>query len=169
MSGEDAQKGADGFRQRQQSGEYFGGDAESAFGTDKSAAQVVAGGFAGGGAQVDDFPVLEDDFHADDMVGGGAVGQAVGAAGVFGDVAAEAASALAGGVGGVAQPELAGVVCPGPRLMTPGSTRAVRLTVSTAMTRFMRVKTIWRPSGGVMAPPLSPVPLPRPTTATPAA
>ena len=108
--GKDAEKSPHRFRRRQQPYQYAGGNAESALRADKRPAQVIAGRLARRSAQVDDFAVLQDCFHADDMVGGCAVGQAVGAAGVFGDIAAQAARALAGRVGGIAQPELARVV-----------------------------------------------------------
>jgi len=49
-------------------------------------------------AGFDDRAIRQDEFQADHMVGGDPVGEGVRAAGVFGDVAADGAGALAGGV-----------------------------------------------------------------------
>ena len=109
MSGKDAQEGLDRLGEGEQPHGDLGGDAKGALGAHEYAPQVVPGNLPGLRAQVYHGAVLQRHPHAEDMVGGGAVGQAVGAAGVFGDVAAQAARLLAGGVGGVAHAELADV------------------------------------------------------------
>ena len=50
---------------------------------------------------MDEVAVREDDFEAEDVRGGEAVLEAVRAAGVFRDVAADGADGLRGGIGGV--------------------------------------------------------------------
>ena len=65
--------------------------------------QVVAGQVARGAAEPDDLAVREHDLEAEDVVRRDAVGEAVGPAGVLGDVAADRAGALAGGVGRVVE------------------------------------------------------------------
>ena len=80
---------------------HFCGDAESAFRADENAEKIVAGCVESFSAEVDEGAVGEDDFEAEDVRGGEAVFETVGAAGVFGDVAADAADGLRGGVGGV--------------------------------------------------------------------
>src|SRR5580700_7947071 len=114
-SGNDAADGGAGFVGAREGGEeglhafgalddaenHFCGDAESAFGADENAEEVVAEGVEGFSAEVDQGAVGEDDFEAEDVGGGEAVLETVGAAGVFGDVAADAADGLRGGIGGV--------------------------------------------------------------------
>ena len=78
-------------------------------GTHEDAPQVVARYFPGRAAQVHLGAVLQRHVHAQHVVGGHSIGQAVGAAGVLGHVSAQAAGPLAGGVGGVPHPELADV------------------------------------------------------------
>jgi len=113
--GDDAADGCAGFVGIGKSGEkrlhalgalddaenHFCSDAESAFGPNENAEEIVAGRVESFSAEVDEGAVGEDNFEAEDVRGGEAVFQAVGAAGVFGDVAADAADGLRGGVGGV--------------------------------------------------------------------
>ena len=70
---------------------HFGGDAEGAFGADEDAEQIVAGSVGRFAAEGDDLAGGEDDGHLEDVGDGEAVLEAVGAAGVFGDVAADGA------------------------------------------------------------------------------
>ena len=113
--GDDAADGGAGFVGVGESGEeslhafgalddaenHFGGDAECAFGADEDAEEIVAGSVESFSAEVDERAVGENDFEAEDVRGGETVFEAVGAAGVFGDVAADAADGLRGGIGGV--------------------------------------------------------------------
>ena len=107
--GEHAQESLDCFREGKQPDGDLGGDAKGTLRAHENAPQVVPWNFPGPGAQVDHGAVFQRHPHAQDMVGGGAVGQAVRAAGVFRDVPAQAARLLAGRVGGVAHAELADV------------------------------------------------------------
>jgi hypothetical protein len=114
-SGDDAADGRAGFVGVRDRGEeslhafgalddaenHFCGDAESAFGADENAEEIIAGRVESFSAEVDEGAVGEDDFEAEDVRGGEAVFQAVSAAGVFGDIAADAADGLRGGIGGV--------------------------------------------------------------------
>ena len=61
--------------------------------------EVVARLIGGHAAGVDDGAIGQHGFEAEDVVGGDAVAEGVRAAGVFGDVAADGAGALAGGIG----------------------------------------------------------------------
>ena len=79
----------------------FCGDAEGAFGADEDAGEIVAGSVESFSAEMDEGAVGENDFETEDVGGGETVFQAVRAAGVFGDVAADAADGLRGGIGGV--------------------------------------------------------------------
>ncbi len=67
----------------------------------KSPEQVGPLAVERGAAEFDDVAVGEDDLHPGDVVDGEAVLEAVGAAGVLGDVAADRADLLARGVGRV--------------------------------------------------------------------
>ena len=80
---------------------HLGGDAECAFGADEDAEQIVAGGVGGLAAEGDDLAGGKDDGHLEDVGGGEAVLEAVGSAGVLGDVAADGADGLRAGVGRV--------------------------------------------------------------------
>ena len=113
--GDDAADGGAGFVGVREGGEerlhafgalddaqdHFCGDAERAFGADEDAEEIVAGSVESFAAEVDECAVGEDDFEAEDVRGGEAVFEAVGAAGVFGDVAADAADGLRRGIGSV--------------------------------------------------------------------
>jgi hypothetical protein len=78
----------------------FGDKGEGAFGADKQAAEIVTGSVAMAAADADDFSARENEFEGDDVIGGDAAGESVRATGVFGDVAADGAGFLAGGIGG---------------------------------------------------------------------
>ncbi len=81
----------------------FGGDAECALAADEDTHQVIAGrvGHAMRGAEPDELAGGKDDLATEDVRGGEAVLEAVCAAGVFGEVAADGADDLRGGVGRV--------------------------------------------------------------------
>ena len=72
----------------------FGGDAQRALGADEDAEQVVAGGVERFAAEVTIVAVGEHDVQPQHVGGGEAVLEAVGAAGVLGDVAADGADRL---------------------------------------------------------------------------
>ena len=78
-----------------------GDDAEGALGADDRAEQVVAGGVGGRAAERHGVAVGGDEVGAEDVVGGEAVLEAVRAAGVLRDVAADRADLLARRVGRV--------------------------------------------------------------------
>ena len=110
---------------RSQSHRHLGGDAERALGPDEHAEQVVAGRV--GCARRRAGPVRRrraPPRAPSDVVGGEAVLEAVGAAGVLGDVAADGADLLAGRVGRVVVARAARRRWSRARLITPGSTTA---------------------------------------------
>ena len=86
----------------------LGDDPEGALAATEQAGQVVAGA-VGQGPGGDHAAVHGDELDAQDMIGGDAVEQGVGAAGVGGDVAAQGAGVLAGRVGGVVKAVAMGV------------------------------------------------------------
>ena len=139
------------------------GDAERAFGADEDAEEIVAGSVESLAAEVDELAVGEDDFEAEDVRGGEAVLEAVGAAGVFGDIAADGADGLRRGIGRVEDSRAGGRAAVTSRLMTPGSTMTRALGRSTSRMRFMRARLMTMPSSAGSAPPLRPVPAPRAT------
>ena len=79
----------------------FCGDAKSAFRTDEDAAEVVAGRVERFAAEMDERAVGENDLEAEDVRGGESIFEAVRAAGIFRDVAADAADGLRRRIGGV--------------------------------------------------------------------
>ena len=79
----------------------LGGDAELALRADRKAHQVVAGRIKVRPADVHDLAVHQDEAHAQHVVGGDAVLEAVRAAGVHAEVAGQRAGELARRVGGV--------------------------------------------------------------------
>jgi hypothetical protein len=87
----------------QQPDDDLGDDAERPLGADGEACEVVAGRIRRPAAQPDDTAFRRDDFEAEDVVGGGAVAEAVGAAGVLRHVATDGAGLLAGRVGRVVE------------------------------------------------------------------
>ena len=72
----------------------FGDDAEQAFGAGDDAHHVVAGGLGGFAADLDDLAGDQHDLAAEHIVGGHAVFQAMHAAGIFRDIAADRAGDL---------------------------------------------------------------------------
>ena len=80
---------------------HLGGDAERALAADERAEQVVARVLGRGAAEVHDLAVRQHDLRAHHVVDGEAVLEAVRAAGVLGDVAADAADLLRARVGRV--------------------------------------------------------------------
>ena len=104
--GEADQKRPRARRFRQDADGDFGDDAEHAFGADHDAEQIIAFGIEMLAAEPDDFALDGHHFDADDVVGREAVFQAVHAARILGDVAADRAGDLARGIGRIieAQP-----------------------------------------------------------------
>ena len=95
------EEGLHGFGALDDAENHFGGDAERAFGADENAEEIVAGSVERFSAEVDERAVGENDFEAEDVRGGEAVFEAMRAAGIFGDVAADAARGLRRGIGRV--------------------------------------------------------------------
>ena len=83
-----------GFRLLQDAHGDFGDDAEQAFGAGDDAHQVVAGGLRRFAADPQDFARHQHDLAAEHVVGGHAVFQAVHAAGILRDIAADRAGDL---------------------------------------------------------------------------
>ncbi len=114
-SSDDAADGGAGFGRARKGGEeglhgfgalddaenHFCGDPERAFGADENAEKIVTGRVEGFSAEMDERAVGENDFEAEDMRGGEAVLEAMRAAGIFGDVAADAANGLRTRIGSV--------------------------------------------------------------------
>ena len=110
--------------------------------------QVVAGGVL---RKRDHFAVVEDHGGGEDVGGGRAELEAVGAAGVLRDVAAERAGGLARGIGGEEEPEDA-AAREISRLTTPVWQRAQRSAALISSTRFIPAREITTPpSMGVAA------------------
>ena len=82
----------------------FGDDAEQAFRAGDDAHHVVAGGFRRFAADLDDLARDQHDLAAQHVVGGHAVFQAVHAAGIFRDIAADRAGDLRRGIRRVIKP-----------------------------------------------------------------
>ena len=85
---------ADGLGPLEQPDYYPGHDRERTFGADDYAAKVVARIFSVPAPEPPDRAVGEHDLHSEHVVGRDAVGEAVGAAGVLGNVAADRAGPL---------------------------------------------------------------------------
>ena len=100
-AGESGKQRLHGFGALDDAENHFCGDAESAFGADENAEEIVAGSVERFSAEVDERAVGENDFEAEDVRGGEAVFQAMRAAGIFRDVAADAARGLRRGIGRV--------------------------------------------------------------------
>ena len=81
----------------------LGDDAEQALGAGDDAHQIVAGGLRRLAADPDDFAGHQHDFAAEHVVGGHAVFQAMHAAGIFRDIAADRAGDLRRRVGRVVE------------------------------------------------------------------
>lgn len=97
VTGED---GVEGFGFGEEAEGELGGDAEESFATAEEAEPIGAILFEAWVAERDEFAGGEDDASGEDMVAGHAVFEAVCAAGIEGDVAADGADLLAAGVGG---------------------------------------------------------------------
>ena len=95
---EAGEEGAHGLRPPEHPDHDLRGDAQRPLGADESAEQV---GPWVGRAEPDELAVREDDLSLEHMVDGEAVLEAMGSSGVLGDVAADRADLLAGGVGSV--------------------------------------------------------------------
>src|SRR5665213_12317 len=91
----------DGFWALENAEGDAGGDAEGSLGADEDAGEVVAGGVGRRGAEGYEVAIGQHDVHAEDVGGGESVLEAVRSAGVFGDVAADGADGLRGGIGRV--------------------------------------------------------------------
>jgi len=100
-AGESGEEGLHGFGSLDDAKNHFCGDAESAFRADEDAEKIVAGRVERFSAEVDKRAIGENDFEAEDVRGGETVLEAVRAAGIFGDVAADAARGLRRGIGRV--------------------------------------------------------------------
>ena len=79
----------------------FGDDAEHALRADDEAEQIIAVGIEMRAAEPDDLAGHQHHFDAEHIIGGEAIFEAMHAAGIFGDIAADRAGDLRGGVGGV--------------------------------------------------------------------
>ena len=99
---EDSQESLDRLRLGQKPHSDLGSHAECSLGTGEHASKVVARRFPGHAAQIHYLAVLQNHLHSQNVISGGAVGQAVGPSGVLGDIAAQAASFLARWVRSVA-------------------------------------------------------------------
>jgi len=95
---EDREERFDGFGLAGELHGDFGDERQRAFRTDQDAGQVVARSVTLGAADPHNFAVGKDQFERGDVIGGDAIGERVGTTGVFGDVAADGAGLLAGGI-----------------------------------------------------------------------
>ena len=134
-----------------------------AFRAGQQAGEIVARQIGLLAAGLDDGAIGQHHFESQHVIGGDAVGQRVRAAGVFGDVAADGAGALAGGIGRVevavafhrrGDIEIDHAGLERRRARSPGRFRECGSCA--------RRRSMMPPSRG-MAPPESPVPAPRPT------
>ena len=107
----------------------LGNDAQHALGADHDAEQIVALRIEMLAAEPDDLAVDHHHFDAEDIVGRKPVFEAVHAAGILGDIAADRAGDLARRVGRIVEagPCTALVM---PRLVTPGCATTQRLSTS---------------------------------------
>ena len=90
---------------RQDAHGHLGDDAEQALGADHHAEQIVALGIEMLAAEAHDLAVDQHHLDAEHVVGGEAVFQAMHAAGILGDVAADGAGDLARRIGRVVEAE----------------------------------------------------------------
>jgi len=95
----DGEEGFDGFWRVREADGDFGDESERAFGADEKAAKVVAGRVERFAANANELCVGQNKLQAENVVRRDAVSESVRAAGVFGDVAADGAGSLAGGIG----------------------------------------------------------------------
>ena len=99
--GEVGQQHGDALGAAQQAQGDGGGDAQGAFAADKRPPQIQLRGLIQLAAQGHHAAIGKHHLHGEHVVTGDPIFEAVHAAGVFGDVAADAAGHLAGGIGGV--------------------------------------------------------------------
>ena len=163
----DGENRLDHLRLAHQADNHFRDQRHGAFAAGEQAGEVVARQVGGFSAGFDHSAIGKDHLQPKHVIGGDAVSQGVRPAGVFGDVAADGAGALAGGIGciemaaaldghGDMQVDHAGVYH-GPLVFEVDLEDAVS---------FMRAKAIISPPSRGIAPPESPVPEPRPTKGT---
>ena len=114
-------------------------------------------------AQANDLAGRSARSPAEHVVGGHAVFQAMHAAGILRDVAADGAGDLRGRIGRVVEALMRDGVL-NARLVTPGSTTATRLSKSISRMRLNLAMPSSTPSASGSAPPDSEVPAPRGTT-----
>ena len=103
---------------------------------------------------------------AEQVVGGHAIFEAMGAAGIHRDIAGDRAGELARRIRRIEEPVVATAWLM-PRLVTPACTRMKRSARLTSRTRFILATPSTMASSCGMAPPESEVPAPRGTTLTP--
>ena len=144
----------------------LGDDGQRAFGADEHAEQIEAGRVERGAADLHQLAVRQHRLDAEHVVHGEAVLQAVRAAGVLGDVAADRADLLARRIGRVVAAERRDLPVIS-RLVTPGSTVTRWFGMSTSRTRLSRDSAMTHAAGTGSAPPDRPVPWPRATNGTP--
>ena len=99
--GEAHQHGARALGGAEDADDDFGDDAQLTLGPDDEAQEIQPGGIKMRAAQLHHRAIDEDEFGAEDVVGGDAVFQAMRAAGVHGDVAGDGAGELARRVRGI--------------------------------------------------------------------
>ena len=141
------------FRRFEQTHGGLGDDAELAFGADDQREEIVARRIEIVAADIDDLAVHQHDADAEHVVDGDAVFQAMGAAGIGGDIAAEGAGELARRVRRIEEAlRRDGLVMA--ILVMPASTRATRLVVVDGRARlFMRERPSTIASSSGSAPP----------------
>ena len=100
-AGEADQQSARGLGLFQDADGDFGDDAEKAFGAGDDAEQIIAAGIQMLAADADDLAGDQHHFQAEQVVGGHAVFQAMHAAGILRDIAADGAGDLRGRIGRV--------------------------------------------------------------------
>ncbi len=100
VGGKADQGGTLGLRLGQQAHGHFGNDSQQTLRTDQQPHHVQAR-LVVAAAEADHVAVQRDEFDGEDIVAGHAVFQAMHAAGIFRDIAADRTGDLAGGVGGV--------------------------------------------------------------------
>jgi hypothetical protein len=152
-------------RLRHQLDRDFGDDAQHAFRADEHGQQVQARRIERLAAQFDDVALDGADAHAQHVVHRQAVFEAVHAAGILGDVAADGAGDLGGRVGRVVQAEGRGRFRNRQIAHARLDHRRARIR-STRTMRFRRAVDITTPSASGWAPPDRPVPAPRGTIGT---
>jgi hypothetical protein len=144
----------------------FGDHAEHAFGTDHQRQQVVAGRIRRFRADLENLALDADDADAQHVMHGQPVFQAMHAARVFGDVAAQRAGDLRRGIGRVIEAER-GRRFRYRQVAHAGLDDGQAGSRSTRKILLKRASDSTTPCACGIAPPDSPVPAPRATTGTP--